>query len=94
MPFGDFLVLDKTREEHPAQSLRPGLFLLSYSPELNLIERPWKLTKRCTFYGRYHPTFPDFQAVIPEVLDALPTKDSRQPVSWMTRIFRVSETPH
>ena len=63
------------------------LFLPSYSAELNLIERPWKVTKRRALYGRHHPTCRDFQAAIPEVLDALPTKYSQQPVSWITRIF-------
>ena len=37
---------------------------------------------------RYHPTFRDFQAAIPEVLNALPTKYSQQPVSGMTRILQ------
>ena len=31
------------------------LFLPSYSPHLNLIERLWKFTKRRSLYGRYHP---------------------------------------
>ena len=37
--------------------------------------------------GRYYPTYRDFQAAIPEVLDGLPRKYSQQPVAWMTRIF-------
>jgi len=37
--------------------------------------------------GRYHPIVRDFQAAIPEVLDALPRKYFQQPVSWMTRSF-------
>src|SRR5271157_5561873 len=37
--------------------------------------------------GRYQPIVRDFQAAIPEVLDALPRNYSQQPVSWMTRIF-------
>src|SRR5271157_3900502 len=36
--------------------------------------------------GRYQPIVRDFQAAIPEVLDALPRKYFQQPVSWMTRI--------
>ena len=66
----------------------PGLFLPAYSRELYLIERPWKVTKRCAFSGGYLPTYRDFQAAIPEVLGALPSKYSQQPVSWMTRIFQ------
>jgi len=37
--------------------------------------------------GRYQPIVRDFQAAIPEVLDALPRKYFQQPASWMTRIF-------
>ena len=55
MPFGDFLVLDKIPKERnpgvPGWAAQlgpgvPGLSLPSYSPELELIERPWKVTKR------------------------------------------------
>src|SRR5271157_6351979 len=37
--------------------------------------------------GLYQPIVRDFQAAIPEVLDAPPRKYFQQPVSWMTRIF-------
>jgi hypothetical protein len=50
------------------------LSLPSSSPALNLIERPCKVTKRRALYDRYHLTCRDFQAAIPEVLDALPSK--------------------
>ncbi len=60
------------------------LFLPSYSPNLNLIERLWKITKRRATYDRYHPTFRDFQAAIQEILDAMPTKYSQQLASLMT----------
>ena len=95
MIFGGFLVLDKTRKERnpgaPGLAAQlspsaPGLFLPPYSAELDLIERPWKVTKRRALHGRYHPTCRDFQAAIPEVLDALPTTYFQQPVSLMTRI--------
>jgi len=73
-----------------ALAAQPGIALLlpSYSPELNLIERPWKVVKRCALFGRYHPTCRDFQAAIPEVLNALPTKCSQQPASLMTLSFQ------
>jgi len=73
--------LDKTRYQRNAlvQALADQLritllFLPSYSPNLNLIERRWKVTKRCALYGRYHPTFRDFQSSIQEALGAMPTK--------------------
>ena len=64
------------------------LFLPSYSPNLNLIERLWKFTKRRALYSRYHPTFRDFQAAIQEVLDGLSTKYSQQLASLMTLNFQ------
>jgi len=70
------LVLDNARYQHNAavKALAQGLgitllFLPSYSPNLNLIERLWKFTKRRALYGRYHPTFREFQAAIQETLD-------------------------
>ena len=38
------------------------LYLPSYSPNLNLIERLWRFIKREALYGRYHEKFADFQA--------------------------------
>jgi len=50
------------------------LFCLpSYAPNLNLIERLWKFIKRRALFGRFHPTFAQFQAVIQEGLDGLST---------------------
>jgi len=52
------------------------LFLPTYSREPYLVERPWKVAQRCASCGRYHSTYRGFQAAIPEVVDALPTKCS------------------
>src|SRR5207248_5286399 len=51
------------------------LFLPSYSPNLNLIERLWKFIKRRALYGRYHPTFAEFQAAIQDPRDPGRTSD-------------------
>jgi transposase len=64
------------------------LFLPSYSPNLNLIERLWKFTKRRALYGRYHPTFCEFQAAIQEILDGLSTKYADALASLMTLNFQ------
>ena len=40
----------------------------SYSPNLNPIERLWGFAKRRSLYGKYHPDFASFRAVIEEAL--------------------------
>lgn len=45
------------------------LFLPTYSPNLNLIERFWKFTKNKVLYSKYYPTFGDFQHAITSLLD-------------------------
>jgi transposase len=64
------------------------LFLPSYSPNLNLIERLWKFIKRRALYGRYHPTFTDFQAAIQEILDGLSTTHAEKLKTLMTLNFQ------
>jgi transposase len=49
------------------------LYLPSYSPNLNLIDRLGKFIKRRALYGRHHPSFAQFQAAIQAVLDGLST---------------------
>jgi transposase len=64
------------------------LYLPSYSPNLNLIERLWKFLKRHALYGRYHPTFAEFRAAIEDQLARIPDQH-RQPLqSLMTLHFQ------
>ena len=90
------LVLDNARYQHNAavKALASELgitllFLPSYSPNLNLIERLWKFIKRRSLYGRYHPTFADFRAAIEETLDGLPSKHAEQLETLMTLNFQL-----
>jgi transposase len=90
------VVLDNARYQRNAvvQALAASLgiellFLPSYSPNLNLIERLWRFVKRQALYGRYHATFADFQAAIQETLGQLSTKHKDKLTSLMTLNFQV-----
>ena len=92
------LVLDNARCQHnaavKARATQVGitlLFLPSYSPNLNLIERLWKFTKRRALYGRYHPTFADFRRAIEETLDKLSTTHAERLKTLMTLNFQQFE---
>jgi transposase len=65
------------------------LYLPSYSPNLNLIERRWRFVKRQALYGRYHPRFADFQAAVQDTLGQLSSKHKDQLASLMTLNFQV-----
>ena len=64
------------------------LYLPSYSPNLNLIERLWKFLKRHALYGRYHPAFADFRAAIEDHLAQLSTTHRVPLQSLMTLNFQ------
>ena len=72
------IVLDNARCQHcAAVETRAGelgvdlLFLPAYSPNLNLIERLWKLTKAKCLRNRYYPSFTQFKSAIDSFLDSL-----------------------
>ena len=64
------------------------LFLPSYSPNLNLIERLWKFVKKAALNSRYHGSFAEFQGVIDRCLEELPTIHRRQISTLMTTAFQ------
>jgi transposase len=64
------------------------LFLPSYSPNLNLIERLWRFTKRQAAYGRYHPTFAEFRGAVEDVLSQVSTTHAEKLASLMTLNFQ------
>lgn len=90
------VVLDNARYQRNAvvQALAASLgiellYLPSYSPNLNVIERLWRFVKRQALYGRYHATFADFQAAIQDTLSQVSTKHKDKLASLMTLNFQV-----
>jgi hypothetical protein len=89
------LVLDNARYQHcakvEAEALRLGidlLFLTSYSPNLNLIERLWKFTKKKVLRGKTYPDFTAFQAAIDDCLDKTATEYQEPIKTLMTLKFQ------
>jgi transposase len=68
------------------------LYLPTYSPNLNLIERFWKFLKRKVARNRYHATFAEFRAAVQQVLNNL--SDYREELaSLLTERFQLFTTP-
>ena len=63
-------------------------FLLSYSPNLNLIERLWKFVRRNALYGRHYNNFTDFCRAIDGCLDKIPTQHRSRLATLMTHNFQ------
>src|SRR5271154_1492861 len=64
------------------------LFLPSYSPNLNLIERLWGFAKRQSVYGKYHATFASFRAAIESTFASLSTTHEKKLKTLMTLEFQ------
>lgn len=67
------------------------LYLPSYSPNLNLIERLWGFVKRRSVYGKYHANFASFRAAIEATLAGIPTTHADELASLMTLRFQTFE---
>jgi transposase len=90
------LVLDNARYQHCqlvqdlAQSLGIELlFLTSYSPNLNLIERLWKFVKKDALNSRHQGSFAEFRQAIDNCLDQLPTTHREAMQTLMTLRFQI-----
>jgi transposase len=89
------LVMDNARYQHNnmirgvAAAVGIGLlFLPAYSPNLNLIERLWKLTKKRCLTNRYYETFNKFVEGIDSCLDSLATTLRDEVSSLLTLNFQ------
>jgi transposase len=89
------LVLDNARYQHCVKVIEEAnrlgitlLFLPSYSPNLNLIERLWKFTKKKALRGKHHKNFQEFQAAIDDCLNRAATTYKDELDSLMTLKFQ------
>jgi len=67
------------------------LFLPPYSPNLNLIERLWKFTKKKCLYNRYHETFCHFKAAIDDCIDKVKSVFKDQVKTLLNPKFQLFE---
>lgn len=79
-----YIILDNARYQHCkavvafAATLNIHLvFLPTYSPNLNIIERLWKWTKKKCLYAKYYENFADFSTNIKDTLES--ANDKHQP---------------
>ena len=89
------LVLDNARYQRCAAVMAEAtrlkitlLFLPSYSPNLNLIERLWKFTKKKALRGKHYPDFAAFRAAIDDCLDRIGTDHKDALATLMTLKFQ------
>ena len=64
------------------------LYLPSYSPNLNLIERLWRFVKKKALYSMYYKTYEEFQYAIDQCLEELTTKHKQEIGQLTTHRFQ------
>ncbi len=64
------------------------LFLPSYSPNLNLIERFWKFVKKQCLYSKYYSAFSDFKQAILDCINTANEKHKKKLDSLLTLRFQ------
>lgn len=68
------------------------LYLPSYSPNLNLIERVWRFVKKQCLRAAYHPTYEAFTAAIDKCLGELDTTHKKDMDSLLTHNFQMFDS--
>jgi transposase len=93
------LVLDNARYQKCAlvQELARSLgiellYLPSYSPNLNLIERVWKFVKKQCLQSIEHTTYEAFTGAIDNCLEGLPTSYKQEMDSLLTHNFQTFDS--
>lgn len=92
------LVMDNARYQRckvvMAEAKKLGvelLFLPSYSPNLNLIERLWKFVKKKALYSEYYQDFAAFKKGINDCLNKMETENQKELSSLLTLNFQTFE---
>src|SRR5438046_7973246 len=93
------LILDNTRYQRCAKVIECAatlqielLFLPSYSPNLNLIERVWRFVKKECLRAVYHATYEGFTGAIDQCVGALGTTYKGEMDSLLTHNFQTFES--
>ena len=68
------------------------LWLPTYSPNLNLIERLWKLVKAECLHGRSYPSFKPFKAAMVNTLESQDPEFKNKLTSLLTLKFQLFDT--
>ena len=89
------MVLDNARHQRNAMVVPLAaerkielLFLPSRLSNLNLLERPWRFTKRRACYGKFHADFAGFRSAVESVPGAPTTTHAEEMASLMTLNFQ------
>lgn len=92
------VVLDNARyqrcalvQEHARRLKIELLYLPTYSPNLNLIERYWKYIKKKCLYSRYYPAFAEFKQAISTCIRQAPIQHKEELQSLLTLRFQTFE---
>jgi transposase len=65
------------------------LFLPTYSPNLNLIERLWRFVKKDVLYNKYYPTAAEFEMAVDGSLNSISSTNSDKIKSLMSLKFQM-----
>lgn len=68
------------------------VYLPTYSPNLNIIERLWKWVKKEALYGQYYDNFDDFKNAIHKAINKANKEEKKQMESLMTLKFQFFQT--
>ena len=95
------IILDNARYQRCAVVIEKAaelgielVFLPTYSPNLNLIERVWKIVKSKVLSSAYYETFCDFCNNIYDCVDTLHHKCASEMASSVTENFHIMQKVH